>query len=356
MEICIDAISKEFAKYHRVTVIARRHSKQANHTTSGNLTIIRVPSGKSGKYLQGVIEQIRLLDCDLIQVDNRPIYAAAIKAHFPNKPVSLMMHSLTFVSKRYISHAHAASCLSNLDMIIANSSSLKQELSKLFPSQQAKIHKVFLGVDTNRFRLPSASERLAVRKKYGLHRTFNVLFVGRLVPRKGINVLMRAIHELRRKHPKIRLLIAGGSPHKAYIRSLKQYAHKLKLPVTFLGNIPHSRLRSMYWLGDCFVCPSQKHEAFGLVNVEAMASGVPVIASAIGGITEIVQDGHNGLLVRAYKDHKMFAKRIASIEESPVLAQKLKDEARSTVNQKFSWIQTANEMATLYITKINEMG
>ncbi|QOS80740.1 hypothetical protein JNUCC31_07565 [Paenibacillus sp. JNUCC31] len=84
--------------------------------------------------------------------------------------------------------------MKHADIIIANSSSLKSKLTDRFPTQAHKIRTVELGVDVNRFRPPSESECKILRAKYAIGKTFAILFVGRVIPRKGVPVLLKATH------------------------------------------------------------------------------------------------------------------------------------------------------------------
>jgi spore coat protein SA len=352
VEICIHEVAQRIAKQHRVTVISREHPKFKRMTRSGNLTIIRVATGSRKRYLASVLKAIRGKHFDLIQVDNRPRYAAAIKQLFPATPVSLFMHSLVFATPPEASIISTAACLSKVDMIIANSNSLKTEIARLFPNQSYKVRTVLLGADLRRFRPPTKQEILHMKRKYRVTDGFNVLFVGRLIPKKGVPLLIKAVHQVRCSIPGARLLVAGGEQKKGYMDQLKREAARLQVPAIFLGKIPHQRLHSIYWLGDCFVCPSQKHEPFGLVNVEAMGSGVPVIASANGGIKEIIRSGHNGLLVRSYHSPSPFAEKIVQLAKNKKAAQTLAEQARKDALRKFNWYVVARSLLNIYKAKI----
>ena len=116
----------------------------------------------------------------------------------------------------------------------------------------------------------------------------------------------------------------------------------------YIGKIPHAKIHKLYHLADCFVCPSQKHEAFGLVNIEAMASGVPVIASRNGGIQEIVNHGHNGYLVTQYHRPEGFADYLLKLAQNKRLRENLANSGRADVLQQFTWNQTAAKLSALY--------
>jgi spore coat protein SA len=351
VEICMYAIASKLADEHRVTIISKQHPGYESVTRSGNLTIIRVPSGSRRRYLASVLKAVKKRRFDWIQVDNRPGYAAAIKKLCPKTPISLFLHSLTFVSPPMTS---TDVYLSKVDVIIVNSQSLKKELSRLYPKHRHKIKKVMLGVDLSRFRSPNAEEAASIKNEYQLSDSFNVLFVGRLIPRKGIPVLIKAMSKVRRTLPNSRLLIIGGAQRKDYTALLKQKAKRAGVPTTFLGPIPHHRLHRFYWLGDCFVCPSQEHEAFGLVNVEAMASGVPVIASSIGGIKEVITNGYNGLLVQQIDRPEQFAEVIIKLAQDSVMAESLIQQAKTDVLKKYNWGEAAHGLLKIYSSKLNE--
>lgn len=345
VEICIHAIARQLAKEHKVTVIGRRHRRLPNRQSEGNLTYVRVPADN---YASHVVNVLRKGSYDWIQVDNRPALAAHIKNTFPRTPVSLFLHSLTFISPPRLRNRQASALLAKPDMIVANSESLFEVIAKRHPRVKNKIRKVLLGVDTDRFRPPTPDEKRKLKTKYGIASgAFTVLFAGRIIPRKGIPVLLKAMQELRKTVPRAKIVIAGGG-RPAYLAKLKQQAKRLGVPAVFTGLIAHRSIHLIYRLADAFVCPSQKHEAFGLVNIEAMASGVPVVASRIGGIGEAVVHGRNGYLVDAYRDPKQFARHLAQLAKQTELARKLSEQAQRDAIEKFSWSATARKLAQQY--------
>ncbi|WP_246072980.1 glycosyltransferase family 4 protein [Paenibacillus dokdonensis] len=343
VEICILAISKKLAEHHQVTVVSRASGNLASHSkVVDGVNIFRVASGSSKVYLSSVLRFLRNKNYDLIQVDNRPHYMAAIKKARPNTKVTLFLHSLTFVPKAQ----SVQNSLNHADIIIANSSSLKSKLTNRFPTQAHKIRTVELGVDVNRFRPPSESERTILRAKYTIGKTFTILFVGRVIPRKGVPVLLKATHLANQQVP-VHLVIAGKGKD-SYMKKLREQASKLGIPVSWIGKKKHSEIHKIYQIADCFVCPSQKHEAFGLVNVEAMATGLPVIASRIGGIPEIVKHGNNGYLIDKYHDPAQFAEYLVRLGKNKELVRTLGDHARTNVLSQFTWRQTATRLETIY--------
>lgn len=357
VEICMYEIAKRLAQTHQVTLISRRHRKLPVITRQGNLTIIRVRSGRGSRlYLNEVKKQIKGRQFDWIQIDNRPKFVPPIRRLFPHTPISLFLHSLTFVSGRRLTRKAALSCFAKTDMVVANSASLKTNLAVRFPGLISKLHYVWLGTDLQRFRPPTAEERETQRRRYKLGNAFTISFVGRLIPRKGLPLLMKAARIARKQHPNLKLVVAGGSTVRGYAAKLKRLARKSKLPVVFLGSIPHRRVHRVYWMADCFVCPSQQHEAFGLVNVEAMASTLPCIASNIGGISEIIHDGDTGMLVNDYKNPHAFAAKLLAVINQPSLYEQVGARAREDIINRFNWNTTAEQLAALYKTSAYTNG
>lgn len=348
VEVCILSIARELAKNHQVTVYSRTHPAYPKHQREGGITFVRVQGGVPSSYIVRVLKAMKGASYDCIQVDNRPKFVPLVKKQFPDTPILLFMHSLTFVSSTNIRQAHAALCLRSADRIIVNSDSLRRELEKRFPSVRPIIKRVHLGVDTERFRPPHAGEREALRKRYKLSGTFAVAFAGRMIPKKGIPVLLKAIRQVRVSCPKVKLIIAGAHGPSAYRSRIRQMAVSLKVPVTHLGYVSHRRMHQVYRMADCFVCPSQKHEPFGLVNTEAMSSGIPCIGSSNGGIREIIRDGHNGYLINDYHNPAAFAFAIQRLAQNPELTQKLGKQARLDALNRFSWKHTAKNMESLY--------
>ncbi|QMV43758.1 glycosyltransferase family 4 protein [Cohnella cholangitidis] len=342
VEIVILAMAKRLARSHRVTVISRSHPRYPQHSRIDGVDIYRVPTGSPMTYLSNVKKWIGNKSFDVIQINNRPRFVGPLKQKFQgtNTPVTLFLHSLTFVGPPFTSRATAAQDLAKTDLILANSSSLKQQLSSRFPGVAGRIRSVWLGVDTKRF---------SPARKSKTSNAFKVLFTGRVIPRKGVPVLLKAVKLAQSQSARpIHVMIAGGSSRSGYMSQMRSLASNLRVNAQFLGNIPHSRIHHVYKKADVFVCPSQKHEAFGLVNVEAMASGLPVIASNNGGIKEIVKNNRNGILVKSYHRPQAFAKAILKLSDDRALRNRMSLQARRDCVKRFSWGATANRITRVY--------
>lgn len=344
VEICIWNIARRLARKHQVTIVSRSAPGLPDTAESEQVHLVRLPSGTPSRYRSSVLGYLKTAEpFDLLQIDNRPLLAAAVKRQHPGTPVLAYLHSLTFVPPG----ARTARSLALADAVAANSRSLEQRLARRFPAIRRRLRLVPLGADLSRFRPPQPQEKANLRAAHGLPGSFTVLFAGRVIPRKGVPVLLRAMHRLKQQLP-CHLLIAGrGKP--PYLRQLKALARRLGVSVSFLGNIPHGDIHTLYQAADCFVCPSQQHEAFGLVNVEAMASGLPVIASSNGGIREIITSGQNGYLVKRYRDPAAFAGRMLQIARGPALAARIGLQGRANALERFDWEHTAGLLENLYL-------
>ena len=345
------------ARTDRVTLASclhpklRRMSKGAN----GRLTYYRFPYRSGDAYIRAVTKRLRTQRFDLIQVDNRPTYLPAIRKAFPRTPIILSLHSLHFLSK--ISRKRGNSVLRHANGVICVGSSLARTFQKRFPRHARKFKSNLLGVDTKKFRPRSAAYKAKIRRKYGLSSTYNVLFVGRVIKRKGLHTLVKAVALLRKKNKRVTIVAVGASwpgvtRETSYIRKVRRLAKKLGVPIRFTGYIHPSRVHEMYHLANIFVCPTEFKEGFACVNSEAMASGVPLVASARGGILEVVQHGRSGLLVKSYRSPQAFAAAMARIMNSQSLRSRLSHQGRMRAVKKFGWGSAVRRLRAYYRTKL----
>ncbi|MED0757153.1 glycosyltransferase family 4 protein [Aneurinibacillus thermoaerophilus] len=345
VEISIYQTAKRLALQNNVTIISRKSNSLPRISESGNLTIVRVPGGKG--YVRNVIHYIKSHKFDCIQVDNRPRFIPILRRHFPNIPLVLVLHSLTFMNFLTIKEKHDV--IRKSTAIICNSQFLRNYYASKFPHYENKITAIHLGTDLSRFRKPTPEEKSDMYARYALPSSFIILYAGRIIPGKGVHILIKAASLVKKTIPSVRLVLVG--PYlKGYKARLMREAKRRKVPVLFTGSVKPSVMYKMYWLGDCFVFPTQFHEAFGLVSVEAMASELPVIASRRGGVVEII-NGQNGILILDYKNPVAFAKEINKIFNEPAYAKKLAEVGRKTVLSHFSWERVAADYQQFY-TKI----
>jgi glycosyltransferase involved in cell wall biosynthesis len=195
-------------------------------------------------------------------------------------------------------------------------------------------------INTDRFH-PDPEQRLRLRAELGAENQFVALVVAHLIPDKGVEVLLRALSRL---PDAVTAWVVGGGPES---ERLRRSARDLSLEkrVHFLGNQRH--VQPYMQAADCFVCPSLWEEAAGLVNLEALACGLPVVASRIGGIPELVEDGRTGLLFPA-GDAEALADGIARLADDRELRQRMSREARSTALECFSVESRIDDYLSFY--------
>jgi glycosyltransferase involved in cell wall biosynthesis len=204
----------------------------------------------------------------------------------------------------------------------------------------ANLHCFLHFINTQRFH-PNAEARAAVRARHGANGQFVVLTVAHLIKSKGIDVAVRALAEL----PDSVVLWVVGDGEEA--QSLKELSCRLGVAgrAKFLG-LQHS-VEPFMQAADCFVCPSLWAEAAGLVNLEANACGLPVIASRIGGIPEYVADGETGFLFSP-GDAVQLAERIRLLQQDRQLCRTLGVQARTRTVAYFSAEQRLNDYLDFY--------
>lgn len=196
------------------------------------------------------------------------------------------------------------------------------------PSEKVQV--IYNAVDFSEFTY-LYSEREQVRKEFGFAADDVVIgFVGAMTEGKGIFELLRAFYLLASRHSRLRLLYVGEGPDMA---DLMKEAKVLEGRVVFAG---HRRdVVRLYAAMDMFVLPSTCREAFGLVLIEAMSMGKPVIATSVGGIPEIIEHGENGLMVPP-GDSSALARAIGELTEIPSLREELALNAIDSVALRFS--------------------
>jgi len=178
----------------------------------------------------------------------------------------------------------------------------------------------------------------------------NILFLGRLERRKGLNYLVRAFWQVKKEIPESRLIVVGPGTRlrKKYERWIKR--HGLK-DVIFVGYAPYSELPRYYRTADVFCSPATGRESFGIVLVEAMAMGKPIVATSIDGYASVVTHGEEGLLVPP-KNSKRLAEALLTLLRNRELQQQMGTRGRVKA-QDYSWERLARRVFDYYLTVLN---
>ncbi|MET8084465.1 glycosyltransferase family 4 protein [Micromonospora sp. NPDC005197] len=190
-----------------------------------------------------------------------------------------------------------------------------------------------------------------VRARLGLTDRPVVVCVSRLVPRKGQDMLIRALPEIRRRVPDAALLIVGGGPYRATLEKLARQMG-VERDVVFTGSVPAAALPAHYAAGDVYAMPCRTRnrgldvEGLGIVYLEASATGLPVVAGDSGGAPDAVREGETGYVVRG-RDVAQLADRVARLLADRDLARQLGAAGRAWVEREWRWEAQAQRMAAL---------
>ncbi len=221
-----------------------------------------------------------------------------------------------------------------LDGQIAVSRTAKESMIKYFPGEYRIIPN---GIDINRF-----NPNVKPIEKY-LDGKINILFVGRLEPRKGIRTLFQAMNKVVRKNKNVRLIVVG----KGALKNLYSYGlREAKDYVVFEHFVPFEELPRYYATCDIFCSPATGNESFGIVLLEAMASGKPVVATNISGYRDVVRNGIDGKLVPPRNPYRL-AVALLNLMKDPALREKMGKEGRKR-SLSYSWDNVSRQVEEFY--------
>jgi starch synthase len=245
------------------------------------------------------------------------------------------------------------------DAVIAVSNGTKEDILRVYPLPPERVHVIYNGIDLQEYQQTSKTDALT---KYGVDSSVPyVLFVGRITRQKGVTHLVDAIQYL---PPDTQVVLCAGAPDTpeiaAEMREKVEEARKKNPRVIWIEKmVSKPEVIQLYSHARVFCCPSV-YEPFGIINLEAMACGAPVVASATGGILEVVVDGETGYLVPFEQDSATsfpakpdrFAQDLGA-KLSDLLADEAKcrrfgEAGRKRVEEKFSWTSIADQTIALY--------
>ena len=297
-------------------------------------------------------------------------FGGVLASKLLQKPLVLTTHSLEphrpWKAEQLGNGGYAMSCwiersaYEAADGVIAVSEGMKRDVMKLYGVPEDRIQVIYNGIDPD-FYSPTFDE--SVLEKYGIQKDKPfVLFVGRITRQKGISQLIRAIPHLA---PDTQIVLCAGAPDTQELadecKALIEEAKKTRDGIIWIEEMmPHSELRVLYSHATVFATPSL-YEPFGIINLEAMSCGTPVVGSAVGGIPEIIVDGETGFLVplqaKSETDfdpvnpeafQKDFAEKLNRFLTNPDLAQKMGEASRKRAVSVFSWEAIAKETFHFY--------
>jgi starch synthase len=250
------------------------------------------------------------------------------------------------------------------DAIIAVSRETKSDIERLFDVDRARVHVIHNGIDLDQYR---KVDSIAALKRHGVdpNRPY-LLFVGRITRQKGFQHLLRAIQFM---DPGFQIVLCAAAPDTPEMaEEMKKAVERAKAQrpgVIWINEmVDQTATRELYSHAAVFVCPSI-YEPFGIINLEAMACETAVVASAVGGIKEVVVDGETGFLVPleqakggsfeptdADKFARDLAVRINQLMTDQQLREKFGKAGRRRAEEQFSWASIAQKTKALYATLV----
>ena len=318
-------------------------------------------------YIVQIARDLRKQQCDIVHIHNYSQFVPIIRAFNPRIKIVLHMHCewLSQLDKAMIGRR-----LCKVDLILGCSDYITEKARDRLPQFASQSQTVFNGVDATRFfdNNDARTEKADDVKK--------LLFVGRVSPEKGLHILIEAFALVAARFPQVQLDIVGapgnapfefivlvsddehvsrldkfyeGSPlqRRSYWADLQeQLPADLADRVSFAGPVLHSEIANYYHQADILINPSVS-EAFGMSLVEAMASQTPVVATRVGGMTEIVEDGETGLLVEP-GDAEALAAAILRLLEDDGLRESMGKAGRQAVPALFEWKKIAADLFDQY--------
>jgi glycosyltransferase involved in cell wall biosynthesis len=252
---------------------------------------------------------------------------------------------LKWLNAKVIKHSNACT---------ANSCATAQMAKDI--SMRDNIAVVPMGINP---RFLSATRGRNTQRSASVNGQKSIVYAGRLIDLKGVDYLIRALPAVLKEFPKTKLFVIGSGPMKDDLVTL---SNRLNLAdtVTYIDKVPQEKLLEFYASADLFVLPSivnekGETEGLGVVLLEAMACGLPVIGSAVGGIPDIIKDGDTGLLARQ-KEPESLAEKITQIFSDESLRRKLVENGYQMVEKNFSWDTISEKFIELYREALNRSG
>jgi glycogen synthase len=374
----VEYLSRELAKLMPVEVRCFGDQDISGGALSAHGYRLDATTWTSPKKLQPVFGALqRSLDFNTSGIDASIVHCHTWYAHFGGIlaklnygiPLVVTVHSLEPLrpwKREQLGGGYDFTCwlertaLEMADAVICVSEGTRRDVEKLFQVDPARLHIIHNGIDPEEYR-PAATRAVLDRFAIDPEKPY-ALFVGRITRQKGIIHLVNAIKHL---DPGFQIVLCAGAPDTPSIaeemKNAVAAAQASRNGVVWIGEMLDNPSKiELYSHAAVFVCPSI-YEPFGIINLEAMACGVPVIASAVGGIPEVVVDGETGFLVpleqmtespfdpvNPEKFSRDLAARLNALMADPAKRQAFGEAGRRRAIEVFSWSAIARQTKSLY--------
>ncbi|CAG7638933.1 Spore coat protein SA [Paenibacillus solanacearum] len=350
VQLYIDEVVRRLSKRHKITLFTPRGGGKRN-PYGRRVKVYRI---KKKNYLKRVRKKVRRRHFPIIHTFNRPHFIRSLHKVSPRSKYLLNLHNTLDERKR----RGWRKGMKKTDFFIANSNFTRRDALRRFRKvKRSKITTVHLGIDTGKFIMKWSNPRRLnqLKRKLKVKGRKVVLFVGKIHKKKGLNTLISASRIAKKRNKNLLVIIVGGMDHgvrwkNVYFRKIERRAKRAlgKKHVRFTGFVSPKRVAQYYAVADVFVCPSVWKEPFGRVNLEAMASGLPVVSTRRGGISEVVVHKKTGYLVNNPRNAKRMAKYIHKLLNNRKLARRLGTAGRRRAVARFSWSSVIRKINRVY--------
>jgi len=229
--------------------------------------------------------------------------------------------------------------LNNASAVVVLSEDMKKKIQIFYPKN---IFVISNGIDLVRF---NGLRKEIIRRKLNIASDEKIiLFVGTLKFIKGISYLIEAMGAIKEKEEKVKLILVGEGPERKRLENLTKELN-LEKEINFIGGVENNKIPEYMSVSDIFILSSLS-ESFGIVNLEAMASGLPIVATKVGGIPEIVKDGENGFLVEP-GDSKQIAEKILYLLSNDDIRKSISIANREKA-KNYSWDSVVDKLIAVY--------
>jgi phosphatidylinositol alpha-1,6-mannosyltransferase len=286
---------------------------------------------------------------DLVLLD--PAWPLGLLGPWLSRPYGVVLHGaeVTIPARIPVVASSLRWVLAHAQVAICAGSYPESEARRNAADRMPPVIQIPPGVETSRFVPPSRERQGDLRRSLGLdEETFLVTSYSRLVPRKGMDTLIRASVRLSRQYPNLRVVIGGSGRDRGRLEKL---ATRLSAPVTFLGRVPDAQLVALLGSSDLMVmdCRSRwlglEQEGFGIVFVEAAASGVAQIAGRSGGSHEAVLDGETGTVVANSRSVNSLVEAMRELMQDDDRRRAYALRAREVATERFDWNRLARRLS-----------
>jgi glycosyltransferase involved in cell wall biosynthesis len=406
-------LAKRLARHHEVVVYAPRAAGQAALERWKTIEIRRVPfvaktlhkalqllAGRLKanppyinsplyyrEYFMQLVRELRSHPVDVLHFPQQLQFAAHLKKAVPNAKIVLHMHQDELAQ---LDHDRLRRQLANVDSVVTVSDFVTERARARFPGLATSIHTIGNGVDIRRF-VPDA-----LRVNEPDDHPPRLLFVGRISPDKGIHLLMEAFDRVARERPDVQLTLVGkvgmlpfdlvnllltddaaaldslrpfygqstlGWLNNEVLGQKRSYRQQLEMRLSpqaaarvhFVGSISLEELTRLYRQADLLVLPSVWRESYGMPVAEAMASGVPVLASDTGGVPELVAQGVTGMLVPRL-DVDALAQAMRELLSDMHRLRQMGRAARQRAEHLLTWDRSAERLERVYLELVSPGG